>query len=219
MHDGEKGVTPLAALLCAHAGDMKVRHHALWAFDARLAQIARTTTEPAIGQMRLVWWNDVIADEAGLKGKGDPDVDLLRETGAMTMPGLSAMIDGWEVVVVEPEIDRDLLRVYAEGRGGGLFRALAGVKDKPEGLIAAGRLWALWDLAGHVGDDALRDAAIALAREERFDQAAMKGPPTWKPLRILATLAREDVMKGRGASAGISRGLAFRLLRIALIGR
>ncbi|MEA3389896.1 hypothetical protein [Sphingobium sp. CCH11-B1] len=217
---GEDGLPPLALLLAAHAGSRAMRHRAIWAFDARLAKVARTTSDPAIGQMRLAWWNDVIEDVDARKGRGEPAVDALRATGACRAPGLVAMIDGWEVLVVEPEIDADGLRDYAVGRGGGLFRALAQAgADAPDWLTAAGQVWALWDLAGHVEDPALSDAALTLARDllPRIEDA--RWPRAWKPLRIAFTLARQDVLAGRGAPRGMPRSLALRLLRIALVGR
>jgi phytoene synthase len=129
------------------------------------------------------------------------------------------MIDGWEVLVVEPEIDAVGLRDYAVGRGGGLFRALAGVADAPDWLVTAGQVWTLWDLAGHVGDEALANAAIAQARDLLPQVETARWEAAWKPLRIAFTLARQDVLAGRGAPLGISRALAWRLLRIALVGR
>ncbi|MDO7833761.1 hypothetical protein Q4610_01765 [Sphingobium sp. HBC34] len=216
---GEDALPPLALLLGAHAGAQAARHHALWAFDARLAQVARTTSEATIGQMRLAWWNDVIDDMQGVKGQGEPVVDALRATGAIAAPGLVAMIDGWEVLVVEPEIDAAGLRDYAAGRGGGLFRALADASDAPDWLAVAGQVWALWDLAGHVGDRALADAALAQAHDLLPQAEGACWPRRWKPLRIAFTLARQDVMAGRGAPRGMPRALAWRLLRIALVGR
>jgi phytoene synthase len=215
---------PLAALLSAHAGARVAQHRAIWAFDARLAKVARTTSEAAIGQMRLAWWNDVVEDAQGvrgqgIKGQGEPVVDAMRAAGVMAGPGLVAMIDGWEVLVVEPEIDAAGLRDYAVGRGGGLFRALAGVTDVPEWLVTAGQVWAYWDLAGHVGDEALANAAIAQACDLLPQVEAARWAAAWKPLRIAFTLARQDVLAGRGAPLGISRALAWRLLRIALVGR
>lgn len=216
----EDAVPPLGLLLAAHAGGgQAARHRALWAFDARLAKVARTTSEPMIGQMRLAWWNDVIDDAAGIKGQGEPVVDAMRVTGAGGAPGLVAVIDGWEVLVVEPDIDGQGLRDYAAGRGGGLFRALANAADAPDWLAAAGQVWALWDLAGHVGDEALAQAALALARDLLPQVDGARWPRAWKPLRIAFTLARQDVLAGRGAPMGMPRALAGRLLRIALVGR
>ncbi|WP_206377839.1 hypothetical protein [Sphingobium psychrophilum] len=216
----EDAVPPLGLLLAAYAGSGQVaRHRALWAFDARLAKVARTTSEPMIGQMRLAWWNDVIDDSAGIKGQGEPVVDAMRATGACGAPGLVAVIDGWEVLVVEPDIDVQGLRDYAAGRGGGLFRALADGAQAPDWLAAAGQVWALWDLAGHVGDDALAAAALALAVELVPQVDGARWPRGWKPLRIAFTLARQDVLAGRGAPRGMPRALAGRLVRIALVGR
>ena len=215
----EDAVPPLGLLLAAHAGGQAARHRALWAFDARLAKVARTTSEPIIGQMRLAWWNDVIDDAVGIKGQGEPVVDAMRATGAIAAPGLLAVIDGWEILVVEPDIDVQGLRDYATGRGGGLFRALADGTQAPDWLAAAGQVWALWDLAGHVGDEALAKAAIALAVEWLPQVDGARWPRGWKPLRIAFTLARQDVLAGKGAPRGMTPALAGRLLRIALVGR
>ncbi|NWK98136.1 hypothetical protein DM806_21220 [Sphingobium lactosutens] len=223
MSGEEDALPPLAMLLSAHAGSRAARHRAIWGFDGRLAKVARTTSERTIGQMRLAWWNDVIEDADARKGRGEPVVDAMRATGAMAAPGLVAMIDGWEVLVVEPEIDADGLRDYAVGRGGGLFRALAEigaeVDDAPEWLVAAGQVWALWDLVGHVDDPALSEAALKMARDLLPQVEGARWPRAWKPQRIAFTLARQDVLAGQGAPAGMPRGLALRLLRIALVGR
>ncbi len=215
----EESLPPLPTLLASHAGSDAARHRALWAFDGRLAHVARTTCERAIGQMRLAWWNDVVEDDQGRKGQGEPVADALRATGAIDAPGLVAMIDGWEVLVIEPEIDAQGLRAYAAGRGAGLFRALADAADGPDWLAASGQVWALWDLAGHVEDAALGEAALALARELLSEVEGARWPAAWKPQRIAFTLARQDVLAGRGAPRGMPRGLALRLLRIALVGR
>lgn len=219
MNEEEGTLPSLATLLSAHGGAQAARHRAIWGFDGRLAKVARTTSDRAIGQMRLAWWNDVVDDADARKGRGEPVVDAMRATGAMAGPGLVAMIDGWEVLVVEPEIDAQGLRDYAVGRGGGLFRAMADAGDAPEWLTAAGQVWALWDLAGHVDDPALAQAALTMARELVPQVDGARWPRDWKPLRIAFTLARQDVLAGRGAPAGMPRGLALRLLRIALVGR
>ncbi|BBD97975.1 hypothetical protein SAMIE_1014760 [Sphingobium amiense] len=172
-----------------------------------------------IGQMRLAWWSEVIDDAAGAKGRGEPVADALRATGAIGAPGLEAVIDGWEILTVEPDLGEGQLRDYAAGRGGGLFRALAGEGDPPAWLIAAGQVWALWDLAGHVGDPALAQAALTLARGIVADAGEGRWSRRWKPLRIAFALARQDVIAGRGAPPGLPRSYALRILRIALVGR
>lgn len=219
MMDRTDDLAPLARLLSGHAGRFAERHRALWALDQRFAQIARTTSDAAIGQMRLAWWLGVVSDEAGVRGQGEPVVDWLRAIGALDSPGIPAMLDGWEVLVVEPEIDLTGLRDYAAGRGGGLFQALADVADAPDWLIAAGKVWALWDLSAHSGDEALADAAIGLARDLLPQVGDPPWPRAWKSLRIAYLLARHDVERGQRAPVGLTRSMAWRLMRIALVGR
>lgn len=209
-------IPPLAALLSAYAGRDAERHRLLWAFDARLAQIVRTTTEPVIGQMRIAWWQDVLTDESGAKGRGEPLLAALRTMGLAGHPGLIAMLDGWEALIGDMAPDPVALQAFGTGRGGGLFRAMAGEQAAGmAGLTEAGALWALWDLSGHVGSVAEAEAAIEVAR----GFAAGADGRRWKPMRLAAGLAHHDVVRGRAAPRTLTPRLYARLVRLALIGR
>jgi phytoene synthase len=157
---------PLTRLLCAYARpEDAAAARLVWALDERLADLVRSTSQPMIGQMRIAWWDEALGDDSGAKGRGDPLVDALRATGVARRPGLPAMLDGWEALLGDG-IDSASLRTFADGRGGGLFRAVADEHEGPPWLAASGRLWALWDLARHLGpDDPMRAAALDLARE------------------------------------------------------
>ena len=96
---------------------------------------------------------------------------------------------------------------------------MADVADGPDWLIAAGKVWALWDLSAHSGDEALADAAIGLARDLLPQVGDPAWPSVWKPLRIAYLLARHDVERGQRAPVGLTRNMAWRLMRIALVGR
>ena len=161
--------SPLARLLCAYVPPIqRLQHRLLWAFDERLADIVRSTTQPMIGQMRIAWWDEVLAasaaGEPGAKGAGDPLVDALRAAGLAGRPGLARMLDGWEALLDTPIGDEALL-LFARARGGGLFAALSTGASDDGALEAAGSLWALWDLAAHLspGDPAAA-RAMAVAR-------------------------------------------------------
>ncbi len=210
--DEQSEITPLARLLCGYAGKDAARQRLVWAYDARLADIVRTTREPMIGQMRLTWWHEVLTDESDVKGRGDPLADAIR---ALLPPegqgGLLRMIDGWEALLEQP-IDDAALEVYALGRGGGLFQALANA----DGFDRAGALWALWDLSGHSADPALVRQALALAQTYIDPPSRVR---MIAPLRIAAGLARADARHGRAAPGGMTPGLYARALRIGLIGR
>ncbi|CAN5450985.1 hypothetical protein BH10PSE14_BH10PSE14_17780 [soil metagenome] len=214
-------LAPLARLLSAYAGGRAARHRLIWAYDARLADIVRTTSEPLIGQMRLTWWYEVLTDEAGVKGRGDPLIAALRAEGlaGAAQGGLLAMIDGWEALLDAAPIDDDALGLFGAQRGGGLFRALAGEDALPAWAEAAGTVWALWDLAGHVSDPAV--AARAMARALPLLPTIPRGgwAPGWRPLRIAYGLARHDVIAGRRPASALTPRLYARLLGIALFRR
>lgn len=204
-------ISALAALLSAYAGRDGARHRLIWALDARLARLVATTSEPMIGQMRLAWWDEALTDDSGVKGRGEPLIDALRVMEATPPPGLSRWLDGWEAMIGEAD-----LHAYGEGRGGGLFHALAG--ELPDWLAQAGMVWALWDLSGQTDDGQVADRAVAMARAHLLTETPL-WPAAWKPLRIAYHLARHDVEKGRRAPAGLTPMLYLRLMRVGLIGR
>lgn len=211
-------LSPLSTLLATQAGGELARHKLLWAFDTRLAQIARTTREPLIGQMRLAWWHEAISDPHATKGQGEPILDALRSSDAVGSPGLLDMLDGWEVLIVEQALDRQSLGDYATGRGGGLFHALAGDAEVPNWLIDAGAVWALWDLAGHVTDPGLATQALILGKE-RLLPTSPRWPRLWRPMRLAYSLARSDIVQGRPSPKGLTLRLYMRLIWLMLTER
>lgn len=206
-------LSPLASLLSAYAGPDAPRHRLVWALDARFARLVATTREPMIGQMRLAWWNDALTDESGVKGQGEPLIDAMRELAAAPPYGLSQWLDGWESLIGEVDLPS-----YAEGRGGGLFRALVGAEDVPLWLAQAGAAWALWDLSGHISDRDMAARAIATAQDYISKERPI-WPKAWRPLRIAYHLARHDIEKGRCAPAGLTPALYLRLMRVAFTAR
>lgn len=215
---------PLTRLLAAYAPrERMTSDRLLWAFDARLAQVVRTTTEPMIGQMRLAWWEDVLSDQGETKGRGEPLLAALRHAGLTAQPGLGGMLDGWEALLGDAAPDDIALRAFGVDRGGGLFQALSGETHPPEALIHAGAVWALWDLSGHVGsaDEAAR--AIGMAQtvlETRNARDWVRGwPRAWRPMRLAFGLAAHDVKRGQAAPRNLTPRLYARLLRLALVGR
>jgi len=129
-------------------------------------------------------------------------------------PHLVAMIDGWEELILFDGADPDaMLIAYARGRGGGLFAAFGGVSAS---AAAGGPAWALWDLAGHMDDDALAQKAVAIAHEAATGRRSLRLP---RMLAMMAGAARDDVRRGRGAPPDLTPGLYLRLLRTQIFGR
>ncbi len=175
---------------------------ALFALDATLAQVLRTTTEPMLGQMRLTWWHDALERLDAAPPPAEPVLEALA--GAALPAGISgtdlaAMTGGWEELL-EPEMDEAGLLRYARERGGRLF-ALAGrlvAVDRPV-LAPAGEGWALADLALHTADEALAGRARALARVRLDGAVEADWPAAARAPGALAHLARRDLALPPGA--------------------
>lgn len=221
---GEQQVTdilsdlpPLHRLITAYAPKALqdgMRH--IWAFDARLADIVRTTSEPIIGQMRLTWWREAISEG---KGAGDPllaalRTDVLEKAGA---GGLLSAIEGWEVLLEPLPLSDSQLVAFAENRGGGLFRQIGWLAgDCPPWLAQAGMAWALWDLSGHLSDAATAERAIAITPEFLADVPERGWPRSLASLRILTGLTRRDAGQGRRAPPRLDLRQYGRLLWLGM---
>jgi len=210
--------SPIQRLALSVAGARAGRARLVFALDNECARIARVAREPMMAQIRLAWWRDGLASADALPAHRSPVMDALRamEGFPAVRDHLIALIDGWEELILWDGGEREaMLRVYAEGRGGGLFAAIAPEREEEARLW--GGLWALWDLAGHLDDADLARAAI-----DRGSERA-RGLPSHPSLpRLLAMLggaARADLARGRGMPAALTPGLYMRLLRLQIFGR
>ena len=167
--------------------------HALWALDERLGAIVSSTSEPAIGEMRLLWWRESIERLSDRV----PDEPLLLAI-AEAMGGRNAeaadwgaLAEGWYALLHDPLEEEDLTR-FATNRGGLLFSLSAEiVGGRQDGLVETGARWALADFARHSSNSVLATKACAMAR-------AMPVPVrTWhrrlRALGALAGLAERDL--------------------------
>jgi len=178
---------------------------ALWRLDEQLGSIVARTDNPAVGQMRLTWWHDALRT-LGKARPVDPLLLDLADAPAIDSTALLPLIDGWEVMLDPLPLSDEALGRYADARGGTLFsmagRMLGAASDR---VRAAGRLWALADLAFRISDRTTAERALALA-------PALAGPLP-KPLALLAVLAARDVRRGldrprrQGSPGRVARAL------------
>src|SRR3546814_20695560 len=92
-----------------------------WAFDARMAEIIRSTREPMIGQMRLTWWREALTKDPKVEGSGEPLMDALRRQVLPLSGGESLLstIAGWEVLLQLLPLSDIQLRTEARRVGKG----------------------------------------------------------------------------------------------------
>lgn len=183
---------------------------ALWALDARLAGILRTTSDAMIGQMRLTWWHDAVGRPAEIAG--EPVLAGLADAG-IAPAAAQRIVEGWEALL-DGDGD-DVIAEYAQGRGGGLFATMAEAIGADDPVEAAGVGWALVDLARHHSRPEVARRALALAAD-RLAAAPSRWSKAARPLAMLTKLARRDL--GGLEPQGSPRRIAA-IAALALIGR
>lgn len=186
---------------------------ALFGLDDALAALLRSTTEPAIAQIRLAWWRERLSE---LGHAATPAMPVLQSVSdqvvARGIAGdrLVAIVEGWEILIEAERLDRDALSQFAEKRGGRLFAIgaeLLGAKAAP----GAAEGWALADLAKHL---TTQDEAM-LAREMAIEHLGRtsRWPRRARALGALAAIARMDMDLPMGTEAPI--GSPRRVARLA----
>lgn len=186
---------------------------AVLALDARLAQTLRGRREPIATQLRLAWWRDTLGRPVHDWPRGEPLLDALR--GWRDPAALGALPAAWEALLVET-LTPQAITEFIDGRGQA-FAALAdelGV-ERVEDAAAAGRLWALADLAANLSDGVERRLVVEVGR-------SLGAPPrlsaSLRPLAVLAGLGAAALARGGGALLAGPAGM-FLALRIGLTGR
>lgn len=196
---------------------MRPRLATAFALDQRLSRIIAQATEPLLAQMRLAWWRDQLAKPVAERPSGDAVLDAIGEHWAGEEGSLSAMVNGWEQMLADPPLPRDVAQSFAQGRAAPVIRAAsAGAAKSDAAVDASAQLWALVDAAAHVSQQQERELLLDLARECSPRLAPL--PRSLRGLFVLAGLAqraldRDDptLMTGRGA--------ALKALRLGIFGR
>jgi len=192
---------------------------AFFALDARLAGIVRAASEPVLGQLRLAWWRDRLAEEHALWPAGEPVLAALHSWMGQHH-GLGELVDGWEAMLGEAPLSDHALAQHATGRAAA-FAALAGLTGCEAAAEDAGRMghnWGLADLAAHVTHGDEQAAAAQLMAHRNWNQTAL--PRALRPLTVLHGLARREIF-GRETTARRRQPIATILaaIRLGLLGR
>lgn len=183
-----------------------------------MGAVLATGREREVSRIRLAWWREALAR---LDRAPPPAEPVLQGIAAYVLPAadLAAMADGWEELLAEGPLDDAALAAYAAARGGTLFRhaaRLLGPSGHP--VEAAGRRWALVDLARHSARRDEAEAALAAARRIE-GEGERAWPARLRPLGMLAMLAQRDLDRGPGAwERPGAPARMLRMLRHRLIG-
>lgn len=185
----------------------------LWNLDLALADVVSTTSEPALGAIRLAWWRERLEElDAGAVPRGEPRLSAIARQllgRGVTGSELSKLEDAWLPLLEafpwsEPQAEG--LRLRGRILFGIAARLLgANAKDAE----AAGALWSLVDGAQHCSEAESRDFLLAEARRA-LTHVPQKLSREVRPLTVLSALAASDML-GRGSTARLGAALAHRL--------
>lgn len=194
---------------------------ALLALDRTLGGILRSTREPIVGQMRLVWWRDALE---ALDKALPPAEPVLAALAAEVLPRgvsgaeLAAVVEGWEALLA-PVLDDVAVDEHARARGGGLFTAAARMLGDASSasVAAAGQGWAFADLSRNLSTSEVAKHAREQAAARLGEAFATRWPSRLRGLGALAVLARMDLEPHPRPPGHPAR--VWRLLRFRATGR
>ena len=196
---------------------------ALFAIDAAMGDVVRTTSEPMVGQIRLAWWRERLEELDGAQGApAEPRLQAVRQElipRGVAPRDLAGLERGW-VRLFDP-FPWDVGTAEAIWfRGRLLFalgaRMLARTDDAIEG---AGGVWALVDAARHCSDGESRTMLIGQARTFAKGLGGARFAAPLRPLSMLAALAIRDAFRGEPFEAEATPGRAAALLAHRVSGR
>ena len=218
-HNLLEGLPAVARLALAYAPRAsRLDTLALFALDARLANLLRHSREPMLAQLRMSWWRETLAREHTEWPAGEPLLAALaRWQGGHR--GMGALVDGWEALTAPAPLDEGAFEAMAQGRGVA-FATLARALGRPHEAEAAhllGRQWALSDLAVRLRNPQERETVGGLAHEA----AQLRTPRVsraLRPLGVVTALSLRRLEKGE-EDAALSPMAMLRAMRVGLTGR
>jgi phytoene synthase len=173
----------------------------LWNLDLALADVIATTSEPALGAIRLAWWRERLEEVDQGAIPAEPRLSAIARqlvSRGITGKELARLEHAWLPLLepfpwAEPQVDAMRLR------GELLFRIgaqlLGGEQKDAE---PTGALWSLVDAANHVSDPQSRDILLERARK-LSPTLPRRVSKDLRPLTVLAALAAYDLGdKGSG---------------------
>lgn len=177
----------------------------LWNLDLALADVVATTSEPALGAIRLAWWRERLEELDQGVVPAEPRLSAIaRQLLGQGISGkdLSQLEDAWLPLLQpfpwgEEQVDGMKLR------GRRLFsigaRLLCGEMSDAE---SAGALWSLVDGAQHCSNAESRQLLLTAADAVVLPRTA---PKVLRPLTVLAAVALAAV---KDPDSRLARGMA-----------
>lgn len=195
----------------------------LFALDAALGQVVRTTREPMIGRIRLAWWRERLQELDEGKVPAEPQLEATaRLVGATSLTGarLAELVACWEPLLDDFPWGPEVVEAVAN-RGRRLFGSASAILngDEDGNAILAGSAWSLVDVARHCTDERSRTLLIETARKRVTSFQGSRVEAALRPLTMLGILARRDVGRWPEVELEATPARAWAMIRHKLMGR
>ena len=182
----------------------------LFALDRRLGQLIAQTSEPALGQMRLAWWRDVLSKDPASRPTGDIVLDAIGAHWVGAESQLSKLVDGWEYMLSDPPLSELAARNFINGR----VRAIQAGTDGDTAVEAAARRWACADATAHTSQEDERALFVRIGLEESDLRPHFSQPH--RGMAVLNALSLRALKRG-GRPLMEGRGAALTAIRAGII--
>lgn len=196
--------------------------NALFAIDAAMGDVLRSTAEPMVGRIRLAWWRERLEELDRGVVPAEPrlvDAERLLLPAGVCGADLAGLEEGW-ANLLDPFPWAPTVADAIASRGGRLFGLGAALLDETSrGIEAAGELWALVDAVRHCSDAGSRDLLIDRARAAASGLDGTRFAKSLRSLSMLAALALRDLARWPAIEPEATPGRALVLLRHRLTGR
>lgn len=138
---------------------------AVYAYDHELARAPRVASNPLLGEIRLVWWREVLDEIYGDRSvRLHPTAQALAECvrrRKLARDPLEAMIEARLAELDGPAASPEAARAWAMGSAGQAAVAAAHILDSAGDASRAASPGALWALARRAGEAASSQAATS----------------------------------------------------------
>ncbi|HEX8841280.1 MAG TPA: hypothetical protein VF757_03170 [Sphingomicrobium sp.] len=195
----------------------------MFAIDAAMGDVVRTTTEPMLGPIRLAWWRERLEElDQDKPAPAEPRLQAVqRELVPRGIAGteIAALERGWlSLFDPFPWTVETSEAVWFRGRT--LFWLGARVLGSPdEAIQSAGGIWTLVDAARHCSDGPSRAMLLDQARTFARGLANARFPWSLRPLSMLVAVAVRDLRRGEPFEAEATPGRASAMLAHRFSGR
>jgi phytoene synthase len=189
--------------------ELRPAFDALFGIEDAMVEVVTSSTQPALGAIRLAWWREALER---LDSKSPPPEPRLQAAAAELLSRgisgaeLAGLEDGWSTLLEEePDVDR------IGRRGARLFAIAARLLGASDPMLdAAGRMFAHGEAArkGLTSDQAVEIESLS---RHRF-------PRRLRPLTALARLAGRDIKQAPAVEPEATPGRAAALLSHRLFG-